>query len=276
MLWNCHVHTENSHDSTAKVCEMCDAAIAARLTGIAVTDHCDCEYASFQPVAANIERSFLQAEAAKKRYAGRLCVISGIELGDPLFNETFARAVTGAHPYDAVLLSVHAVRFRGHTDPFSRIDFSDWDDGMIRAYLRQYFIDLKESMLSFDYDILCHLTVPIRYIRYKYGKSADVGEFEPQITDILRQLIRADKTLELNTQSAEAADGYYLPDARILQIYLREGGKKITLGSDAHRPEQIASGLRSGASMLRGLGVSTLMRFENRTAIPYPIGPTAL
>lgn len=271
MLYNCHTHSENSHDSDVPVLRMCGAAADAGLAGLAVTDHCDCEYAARDHAAERIRRSCADAEDAARRFGPRLKVLRGIELGDPLYNPLFAEQITAGNPYDVVLLSVHAVRHPLNDAPFSGIDFSGWTDAQIDSYLLRYFEDVLESIRRFDFDVLSHLTVPIRYIRYRYDKNPDLSPCYPLIGKILDALISADKTLELNTQGAEEPIPFFLPDREILSLYLRAGGTKISLGSDAHRPEQIAVGLEKGIKLLASLQVSCAVYYENRRAIFYPV-----
>ena len=57
-----------------------------------------------------------------------------------------------------------------------------------------------------------------------------------------------------------------MPDARIVETYLALGGARFTLGSDAHRPADIARGLDAGAQMLRQKGVKSLCLYRNRKA----------
>ena len=45
-----------------------------------------------------------------------------------------------------------------------------------------------------------------------------------------------------------------MPGADILRLYRRLGGEIITLGSDAHRPEDVAASSASGQELLRECG----------------------
>ena len=271
MLINCHTHTNRSHDSAAQPSVLCESAISHGLAGLLFTDHCDCEYADTVDYFELFGKCRADFEEVRTVYGDRLELLFGIELGDPLFNPDFARKITEAFRFDAVLLSVHAVRFPGYTFPFSAIDFSGFDDALINAYLFRYFTDLLESVKTFDFDILCHLTVPLRYIILKYNKTVDISLFDNLIDAILLELIRRDKTLEINTSAIDLPGGFFMPDTDIIKRFLSLGGKALCIGSDAHTPQAVAAGFTRCEAFLREINIKNLCRYKNRQRLYYPL-----
>ena len=271
MLINCHTHTARSHDSAADPFAVCASALKKNLAGIIFTDHCDCEFAHATDIFSQFDGCAQDFAKVKSAYTDKLQLFFGIELGDPLFDPAFARKIIAAHPFDAILLSVHAVRMPGYSTPFSRIDFGFADDDFLYTYLKQYFTDVLASVKTFDFDILCHLTVPLRYIMLKYHKKIDLSPFSECIDRILTETLTRDKTLEVNTSALALAEGFLMPDETIIDRYLRLGGTAFSIGSDAHTPENIASGLAQTAALLRSKGIKKLCCYNNRQRFFYSI-----
>ena len=271
-MFNIHTHTEHSHDSQAKLSELCETAIRENLSGFAVTDHCDCECAAEPRAFTSLLDSYEETVRCRERYGDRLFIAAGVEIGEALYDPAFAKKVIAARPWDVVLGSVHAVRVPGWEMPFSLIDFSGCDDAFLRAYLHRYFDDLREMAATEDYDVLCHLTVPLRYICGKYGRRVDLTGYDVQIDGILRVAIERNKTLEVNTSGCTPRAACYLPDEPILDRYLAMGGRDLTVGSDAHTAGRLANGLSQAAAMLRGKGVTELIYYKERKPLRYPIG----
>ncbi len=271
MLFNIHTHSEHSHDAQAKITDLCEEALRRDLLGFAVTDHCDCAWSDDPRTFTSLLDSFDDAEQAKRRYEGSLTIAAGVEMGEAISYPEFARKVIEARPWDVVLGSVHAVRFQGWEAPFSLMDFTDSSDAFIREYLRQYFDDLTEMAATEDYDVLCHLTVPLRYICGKYEKQVDVALYDPQIDRILKIAIERDKTLEINTSGCTPDKPHFMPDEAILDRYLAMGGRNLTVGSDAHVAERLTNGLDHAATMLKRKGIRTLTYYLNRSPVQYAI-----
>ena len=273
MLINCHTHTFRSHDSAAQPFALCESALRSGLDGLTFTDHCDCEFFDSADIIGQFEACSKDFNAAKEAYGNRLRLYFGIELGDPLYAPPFAQKILQAFHFDAVLLSVHAVRFPGFGIPFSKIDFSAADDAFLSAYLRRYFTDLLESIQTFDFDILCHLTVPLRYIMLKYQKQVDLSPFYPVIDQILLETVRREKTLEINTSALSLPGGFLMPDEYIIYEYLRLGGSLFCIGSDAHTPDAVALGLTQTAEYLFNKGIKELCLYKDRQRYGYSIAP---
>lgn len=270
-LFNSHLHTLYSHDSSETIEAHCQKALLHGFGGFAVTDHCDCEYSENPLVLENITASFDAAAAARSAYADTLRIAVGAEVGDALFDPLFAEKVLKARKWDVILGSVHAVRFAEWSMPFSCIDFSDKSDEFISEYLFAYFRDMEEMLDKTDFDVLAHLTIPLRYIIKKYGREVDVERYYPQIENILRKTVAAGKTLEINTSNYSPADPFFMPDERIVDTYLSLGGKDFTLGSDAHSAEHFDKGMREAAAMLKGKGIDRLVYYLDRKKIYYSI-----
>lgn len=268
-LFNCHTHTCYSHDGKGSVNEICLSASEQNIFGFAVTDHCDCEYSSDSSIPEKLTCSYNEAKNCQKIYENRLVISCGIEIGEALFNPNFANKIISSHNWDMVLGSVHAVRMKDLDMPFSVIDFSDFDDKLINRYVTQYFDDMLEMTQTQDFDVLTHLTVVLRYIVYKYNKNVELKSFYPVIKEILKKVISFDKTLEVNTSGL--INGYMMPDTEIIRIYKSLGGKRITVGSDAHTPEMLTSGLDSGAKIIKALGFDTLTYYMERKPVEYKI-----
>jgi len=271
LLYNCHTHTFRSHDSDAKPEDIISCAINAGLDGIIFTDHCDCEYSDSIDYFRQFELCESDYLEVKNKYGDKIELMLGIELGDPVYAPEFAKKITNAYSFDAVLLSIHAVRVKGFDMPFSTIDFSKQSDDFIEMYLSKYFEDMLESVKSFDFDILSHLTVPLRYIRLVYGRKTDIKRYYPVITEILKELINKDKALEINTASTEKDRPVFFPDSDIVDMYLLMGGRFFTLGSDSHTPQGVSKGLISASELLKNKGVNELCFYKNRKRLNYNI-----
>ena len=266
---NGHTHTSFSHDGKGTVEDLCLEAISCGLSGFAVTDHCDCECANDKTMTENIKASFFAAKAAQQKYADKLTVIKGIEIGEALFDRSFAEKMLTSLPWDMVLGSVHAVRYDGFTMPFSVIDFSDKSDEFIDKYVTLYFEDLLEMSCTIDYDVLSHLTVVLRYVIHKYNRRIDISKHNAIIEEILKSVITNNKALEVNTSGF--CDGYLMPDINIVEAYYNLGGRRIILGSDAHTPEKLTQGLEETAKTLKEIGFDSLTYYINRKPFEYSL-----
>ena len=269
-LFDNHIHTAHSHDSTCPMQEQLEAASRMGLAGVAITEHCDIEYGTrdFDCIRA----SYAEVQALKQVYADQLQVLAGIELGEPIWDMPLAQFILDELNFDVVIGSVHAAIFEGATEPYSHIDFSKWDNARIDAYLHQYFCDVYKTVETVDFDILAHLTCPLRYIVKKEGYRFDLAKFEEQIEEILRLLIQKGRTLEVNTSGCRGVLSATMPDEAILLKYRALGGERISLGSDAHTSKDTGSHLEQTIEVLRRCGFTHTVYYRERVCHQIEIG----
>ena len=266
-----HIHTKYSHDSTCEPMAHCAAAAERGLVGLCITDHCDLEYAYKMDVVTPIVESVNEATACNKAHSGKLAVYTGVEYSEAIWDmETYGKMISAA-AYDAVLGSIHAVKYKDYTVPYSHIDFSAMTTEDVRGYLHAYFREMKEMMCRCDMDVLTHLTCPLRYIVGKYGVAVDMSEYDGEIEEILRLAIEKHLALEINTSGIGSFYGEYMPYESILRTYRAMGGYLITLASDAHTADRVGNGFAEAARMLKGLGFTNAYYYKQRMPIPYAL-----
>ena len=268
-MYNSHTHTKNSHDANAEIDALCREAIKNSLTGFAITDHCDISYLNEPWVMQGIYGSVKDSLWAKEHYENKIFIGMGIEIGETIFNPEAADKIIRGNCWDVVLSSVHLVSNMTWEVPFSQIDFSKAENALIDKFLTQYFIDMFNMIEVTDFDILSHLTVPLRYIVKKYKREINIRKYYPQIEDILRKIIKRDISLEINTSGFINGENYFMPDETIIDIYKSCGGKKVSLGSDSHTVSALTSGLEQAAAMLKSKGFYTATYYKARKPIEF-------
>jgi len=271
LLCDTHVHSQNSHDSQCPVERTAEAAVEKGIACFSITDHCDIQYFRERPVKIWIAASVQEAEEAAKAFAGRVSVLTGIELGEAIWDPEGADEMLSQHPYDVVIGSVHAVRYKDRRQAYSRIDFSAFPPEELADYMEQYFEDVWEMLQTIPCDIMAHLTCPLRYINGKYGLQMDVHRFEPQIRKILAYIIDHAIALEINTSCLGSAYDSFMPEEWIVALYREMGGYLVTLGSDAHAAENLGKGFSEALALLRKYGFRNYYFYRDRIGIPCAV-----
>lgn len=96
------------------------------------------------------------------------------------------------------------------------------------GYYRKILMIVKQGGI----DCLGHMD----YLRRKFNDSNISEEI---ISNIFREMIKNNITLEINSSARRRKDLDSFPSHEKLQIYINNGGEKVTIGSDAHRLEEI-------------------------------------
>lgn len=260
-LTDCHTHTEISPDSDAKITDMLQAAKQAGLAAYAVTDHIElCRWypqgyykahprndEDFFDYAARFGQS-MQQNLRMKENAQELTFISGIELGEPNVDFALAERIYQDPRLDFTIASLHELQ--GKLD-FYFLDYAQED---VDALLERYFASLLTIAEHDCYDVLGHITYPLRYIEGDAGIPVDITAFRDSIAEVFKAAIARGKGIELNTSGYRQKYGKPFPDAELLKLYKDLGGRILTLGSDAHRPEDVAGGIAEGAALAKSVG----------------------
>ena len=164
MLFDCHTHSVNS-DGVNSVEEMCVSAIEKGIYGIMITDHADMNFYESRNHLERIRTGISEIRAAQEKYSDKLEVLCGVELGEYLFAPENAKKILSLTDFDAVLCSVHLVPEARWEQPYNRIPFSeDGTDEELFQYLEYYFDLLSKTVDAFDFNILAHMTCPVRYM----------------------------------------------------------------------------------------------------------------
>ena len=270
-LCDLHMHSNNSFDAKNSVDEMCESAIKGGLYAIAITDHCEapwikdgenCEYGSFDRL---IPKSIAETLSAKEKYADKLKVLCGIELGEPMHDKDCTERALAYGASDFTLASVH--NLRGMEDFY----FIDWTKVNVDEILKLYFAELAETAEFKYFDSLAHLTYPLRYIKAKTGKTPDLSVFYEDIDNIFKILIKNNKALEINFSGLFKELKTTLPDESLVRRFRELGGKYITLGTDSHSVDFVGKGIKEGIEVARKADFTHYTIYENHKPIQISI-----
>ncbi len=239
-----HVHSDNSPDAQHSATYLCVGACEIGLDGIAITDHYECDLPENNRWNQSVRDSYIDCLKEKNVFFGRLDVLTGMEIGQPMQNLERANRVAGLYERDFHLASVHQV---AGFPPFHLIDYAREDP---RDAFHAYFNELMKTSRWEYFDSLAHLTYPLRYYTRATGKQYDLTPFEGKIEQILKNLADAHKALEVNTSGLRQELGDVMPSEYLLKRFYELGGEYVTIGSDAHCREDLAKGLQQACEIL--------------------------
>jgi histidinol-phosphatase (PHP family) len=259
-MYDYHTHTTFSEDAENTMDEMVEAAIAKGLDEIALTDHFDPEYPDpLFKSELDPERYEPALTSVSEKYAGRVRVVRGIELGlqPGAPNARNAQVVSG-YDYDFVIASIHSV---GEYTVDMR-EYAKKHGGGRKAMARAYYGKLIECLDDYgDFDVFGHLNVIDRYT----DELPREEEYFDLAEEALRKIVQMGKGIEINTSSFRYGMGAHTtPTLNMLKRYVALGGEIVTTGSDAHRAADVGAGLPEGMNLLRAAGLTRLTTFRNR------------
>lgn len=225
-MFDFHMHSGVSFDSTESARKMVDAAVVAGMKEICFTDHLDYEEIPtgikvwFETEDYNAAYDNLQTDELKIR--------KGFEFGMlPGNQETFLSDVQRRH-FDFIIGSVHFV------DGVDIFYDAYWKNKTPEAAETTYFERILECVKTHDsFDVLGHLTYIGKIVANPNLRPIAEREYR-QITDeIFRILVQKGKGIEVNTSGFDRC-GAFLPDEAYLRRFKELGGEIVTVGSDAH------------------------------------------
>lgn len=264
-LVDCHVHSNNSPDGNDSVDKLCQFAADNAMAVLTITDHCEVNAYYEDGYDKTIAASVKNIEEAKIKFDGRLKVLTGIELGQPLHDIKSAEKALSVANFDFIIGSLH--NLDGKED-FYYMDYQRED---VYLLLDQYYAELLQMAKWNQFDVLGHITYPLRYICGDHGIEVDMQRYDDIINEIFHVLVSNGKGIEINTSGLRQKIGKTLPDLKYVEQFKKMGGEIITLGSDSHKAEDIGSNIRDGAIIAKQAGFDNICIFENRKPIMLPI-----
>ena len=255
-----HTHCTLSFDGRSSAEEMVSQAAKLGLKHYALTDHVDLgDHADPDfDLEATVNGAREQIPALREKYADRLDVIYGVELGQAVHDHELAEKLLAENDYDFVIGSTHNIR--GYDDFY----FLDYRENDPVELLGIYFGELLETAETADFDIMAHITYPLRYITGEYGTVIDMKRYDGIIGEIFRMLIRNGRGIEINTSGLRQKIGVTMPDAPLVKRYYELGGRILTIGSDAHCADDLGKGIAEGIELAKACGFSEIAVFKGR------------
>lgn len=262
-LCDYHTHTRFSFDGDPAATHdaMCRRALEVGLTDIAFTDHCDvnAEEENLYDAPYDADTAFTAMMEVKEKYKGRLNVVCGIELGNPHQYPARARAVLDAHPYEFVIGSLHNLR---DVPDFYLMNYGEMSEGLIRRLFDRALDETIETAQFAGITTVGHVTYMHRYIT-QAGKPFCFKPYYEKLEHLFRTVIDRDIALELNLSTLWKGLGITMPTMELLKLYTDCGGKLITVGTDAHAPQNLGKALRKGYAILETAGFHEVVTVEN-------------
>ena len=246
--------------------EVCEAALRRGMVEICITDHWECgdnmmgTHMKEHPF--DVEGYLGEIDRLRALYEGRLTIRTGLEIGNCLCDLPLGTMALEL-PLDFVIGSLHIV----YGADAHRTDYSVCDPN---EALRQYVIDCGTlARQAPHFDALGHFTLIRRYAA-RDGFETDLSGMWPDIEDALRVLIEQGIALEVNTSGLRFFD-QTIPGADVFARYRALGGELVTIGSDGHRPEQYATDIHEAQRMLREVGFTHHMTYQQRKPVPHKL-----
>ncbi len=276
-MTDCHTHTSISPDGKNTVYEAAQRAKQLNLSAYAVTEHCEANRLFGPPDECSVDyndehyyfnfdvfqKSMSENIKIKEMFSSSLNFINGIELGQATHDFDATEKIISDERLDFTIGSMHELP--GKQD----FAFLDYKNEKVNSILADYFSELLKLCTWGKFDVLGHLTYPLRYIEGENKIKVDISCFDEIIMKCFTIISSYDKGIEINTSGLRQLYGKTFPELKYIKMFRECGGKIITIGSDSHCTEDIGRGVKDGEELARAAGFNCIYYFKKH--IPYGI-----
>ena len=277
MTLDYHVHPDFSPDASGSVADYCRRALELGIDELCFTTHWEPDpgrrgiervIVSGEPVPVNSDwiSSYLSCiDEARREFTG-LRVRAGVEVGFEPGYEALIERELARHGFDFVLGAVHCI---DHIAISAGRELDRVGSELLArgpGYLfSRYFENLEAAARSGLFQVLAHVDIYRKYVLPMLD-----GDFDDVIRGPMQEAIGviagAGVGIEVNTSALRRGLPEPFPDAAVLAMAYRAGVRTYTVGSDAHRPDQLGTGIARAIAMLRALGAAPA-RFAGRRLV---------
>ncbi|GAA0178562.1 histidinol phosphate phosphatase [Clostridium sediminicola] len=228
-MFDTHVHTTFSSDSQLEIQEVLSRLDNSKL-GIITTEHLDLNYPEEKLFKCDIDK-YLNTY---RKYRGDKLLL-GIEMGLSLEKIKEFSDVERKYNFDYVLGAVHEV---DGLDLYATKEL--YKNYSKKEMYEKYFEYMIECVKTHPFiDSLAHIDYICRYAEY-IDTEMYYREFADHLDTVFRELIDRDISLEINTRRLNI-DSAVKNMNDLYKRYSELGGKYVTLGSDAHKVENVGA-----------------------------------
>lgn len=264
-----HTHSHYSKHAVGTVDELAAAAIQKNVKVLTITDHAPFFVDKKNRLLEDELLSYFDdIERVRRRYAGRMKILTGLEFDFMPGSEPFLRRLLEMVQLDYVIGSIHYV-------PLGRELVKVWDLPRLNEplVLDSYFRALQELLTCNLFDAVGHADTLLR--------AVPEAVLFHRLDQVLPLFASQRISYELNTSGlrksiynpesgTEHAAGASYPSRQAV-LALLAAGASFTIGSDAHDPIDVGAGIVPLLEELAPLGLHTVSYYEKRTRIDVPV-----
>ncbi len=255
MIADYHIHTGLCGHARGNVDELVESALEKGFEQVGIADHMPMLYAEYTHLSMTPEQLpgyVEEVRQAKERYAGRIKVLLGIEADYHGPTQAERVALLDKYPFDYIIGSVHVL---GDWIFDSPLDVDRYDEVDLDDFYLEYLREVRDMVASGVYDIVGHPDLP-----KKFDKRPTI-DLAPHYREILLVMKERGTCYEVNTAGLRWPVGEMYPEPSFVRL-AAELGVPVTLGSDAHCPEDVGRDFDKALELVRGAGYRELATFE--------------
>lgn len=254
-----HLHTRLCRHADGEIEEYLEKAVRMGIQEVGFSDHLPLYFLppwKTIPGYAMEEKELPLYVEMIKNCAGRspVRVKLGIEADYvPGYEEKLA-SLLSPYPFDYVIGSVHFIDGWGFDNPD---EMEEYSRRKIDRVYEQFFTLVQQAALTGLFDVMAH---PDLIKKFNFRPARDLT---PLYKDTARAFKRAGVCVEVNTAGLRYPAEEIYPGSRLLEIFFKHG-LPVTLGSDAHRPDQVGAGLAEALKLIKNTGYTEIAMFSGR------------
>lgn len=240
-LADTHMHSIYSYDGQMRLVSMIEKGISLGLTHMAFTEHVEFGQITLKQFLNRYKVYREELELLQETYPN-IILLKGAEISNP---EIYSKELEEINKLDLDFLIGS-----NHITPSSLNELD----------ILNYYKRILDIVKNGGIDSLGHLD----YLRRKYDDSCITDDI---ISEILNEMIKKDITLEINTSAIRRKNLDSFPSQKKLELYKNLGGEKVTIGSDAHRLNEIYDSIPEISNSYKELnqGVYIKRKFKSLT-----------
>jgi len=255
-----HIHTRMCGHAVGEMEEYVEQAIAKGLREIGFADHAPMYF--FPVEKRDLSIAMREEELAdyvagvrevQKKYRP-FPIKLGIEADYTAGMEDKLAAILNKYDFDYVLGSVHFLNGWGFDNSRYIDEYAKWE---MNELYEVYFSTLSQAAESGLFDILAHPD-----LIKKFGFKPDM-DLVPLYEKTVKKIAKSGTCIEINTAGLRVPAGEIYPSLKFLEI-CRSYGVPVSLGSDAHKPEQVGYNFGDAVDMLKAAGYSEVVTFTTK------------
>jgi histidinol-phosphatase (PHP family) len=242
-----------------------ESAIEKGLDEVGIADHMPLLYFEDPDLAmapAELPVYVERVLELKERYSDRIVVRLGVEADYHSETQDDRARMLEQYPWDYVIGSVHILNGWVFDDPRRLEGYEGLD---IDRFFIDYLAEVRDMMATGLYNTVGHAD-----LAKKFNVRASI-DLEPHYREVLAAVKEAGACYEVNTAGLRWPAAEMYPEPAFVRL-AASMGVPVTLGSDAHTPDDVARDFDKAVALLRDAGYSEMATFDGGKMRLVPLG----